>query len=86
MIKIRLASLTLRTATRPGLALCPLGLASRDRALSRSADVNGRDDSDTFGRGSLINNRVSFLAEANLKWLAHYWFGTWKVACVWAPR
>ncbi|VXC10942.1 hypothetical protein PSEUDO8AS_50073 [Pseudomonas sp. 8AS] len=63
MIEIRLASLALRTAPRPGLALCPLGLASRDRAMSSGANANACD-------------RAGCLAKTNLKWLDHYLHGT----------
>lgn len=39
---------------------------SRDKALVGNAD--GNDGDNAFDRGSLINNRASFLTEANLNW------------------
>lgn len=43
---------------------------SRDRRLTSSA--NGNDGDNAFDRGSLINNRVGFLTEANLNWRTDY--------------
>lgn len=43
---------------------------SRDHRLA--ADANGNDGDNAFDKGSLINNRASFLTEANFNWRENY--------------
>ncbi|MGE8153460.1 DUF1302 domain-containing protein [Pseudomonas vancouverensis] len=43
---------------------------NRDHKLTANADANDGDNA--FSRGSLINNRSSFLTEANIKWQDDY--------------
>ncbi len=62
-------SLDLDTTLSYGMAW---RLASRDKALSGSANADGNDGNNAFDRGSLINNRASFLTEANLNWRGSY--------------
>ncbi|MFY0732389.1 DUF1302 domain-containing protein [Pseudomonas sp. NFX15] len=43
---------------------------NRDHKLTANADANDGDNA--FSKGSLINNRSSFLTEANIKWQDNY--------------
>ncbi|BAN46965.1 DUF1302 domain-containing protein [Metapseudomonas resinovorans] len=43
-----------------------------DRDHKLVADANGNDGNNAFDKGSLINNRIGFVSEANLKWREDY--------------
>ena len=49
-----------------------LGWRTEDRDHRLTADANGNDGDNAFDKGSLINNRASFLTEANFNWREDY--------------